>query len=353
MTKAEKQLREALAKIAEVASKAANGDTTAGNKEGDEHTHDNDESDVHEGCSIKMLPKRLLLKAAQTATTINPVNGPGFGAFANAVSDEVMAPEFLTLLVSKYWGPTPRKLTVSFMSPASLQLKQRILSHMNAWATRECISFVLTNGVGQVRISLGPGGYWSYLGTDVLLIPTNRPTMNLQGFSMNTPESEYRRVVRHETGHTLGFPHEHMRKELVDRIDPQKAYAYFMQTQGWSKAMVDAQVLTPLSQASIIGTPADQTSIMCYQLPGSITKNGMAIPGGKDINATDYAFAARIYPIPGHSEAPMQTGDEDWDDTEDVGNQELENAIRSTIINYSGTATRDPELAGATADSVA
>jgi hypothetical protein len=70
--------------------------------------------------------------------------------------------------------------------------------------------------------------------------------MNLQDFSMNTPESEYHRVVRHETGHTLGFPHEHLRKELVARIDPHKVYAYFLATQGWDRATVDAQVLTPL-----------------------------------------------------------------------------------------------------------
>ena len=51
--------------------------------------------------------------------------------------------------------------------------------------------------------------------------------MNLQGFTMNTPEAEYRRVVRHEAGHTLGFLHEHMRRELVARIDPEKAYEYY------------------------------------------------------------------------------------------------------------------------------
>ena len=55
-------------------------------------------------------------------------------------------------------------------------------------------------------------GYWSYLGTDVLHIPVDQQTMNLQGFTERTPESEYRRVVRHETGHTMGFPHEHMRR---------------------------------------------------------------------------------------------------------------------------------------------
>ncbi len=55
---------------------------------------------------------------------------------------------------------------------------------------------------------------------------------------MSTPESEYRRVVRHETGHTLGFPHEHMRKELVARLDPQKCYIYYRRF-GWDKRMVD------------------------------------------------------------------------------------------------------------------
>ena len=35
---------------------------------------------------------------------------------------------------------------------------------------------------------------------------------------------------------------------------------------------------------------------MCYQLPGSITRDGTPIVGGTDIDATDHAFAARLYP---------------------------------------------------------
>jgi hypothetical protein len=114
---------------------------------------------------------------------------------------------------------------------------------------------------------------------------------------MNTPESEYKRVVRHETGHTLGFPHEHMRRQLVNRIDRAKAIKYFARTDGWSPADVDAQVLTPLEDSTILGTTrADQLSIMCYQLPGSITKNGKPITGGTDIDPQDFKFAASIYP---------------------------------------------------------
>jgi hypothetical protein len=265
-------------------------------------------------CTPKVLPGRLLVKAAKTAVKINPVNAPGVGPVAQIAADLVSEPLRIAVLTAKYWGPTPRQLTVSFMETTPSNLRSRILSHMNAWNTRACISFVETHTGGDVRVSRGSGGYWSYLGTDILHIPKNRQTMNLQGFTMSTPESEYHRVVRHETGHTLGFPHEHMRKELVARIDPQKAYDYFLRTQGWDKQTVDQQVLTALDDSTIMGTPPDQTSIMCYQLPSSITRDGQPILGGTDINETDYAFAAKIYPKAGQQ---IMTADE-WPESEDV-----------------------------------
>ena len=214
-------------------------------------------------CTIKALPDRLWKKASHVAVKINGANAPVLSTMGSSAS--LMSPEFLTILTSKYWGASQRTLTVSFIPATTpFDLKARILSHMNAWQVG--IQFLQTTGVGKVRIAFGNSGYWSYLGTDILLIPNHQQTMNLQGFTMDTPESEFRRVVRHETGHTLAFPHEHMRGELVDRIDPQKAYDYFLKTQGWSKDVVDQQVLTPLVNESIMSTPADETSIMCYQL---------------------------------------------------------------------------------------
>src|SRR5262249_9042974 len=164
---------------------------------------------------------------------------PVFGPLAAAPEGfQVADPLQIAVVTSKYWGPTPRRLTVSFMESTPANLRTRIISHMNAWTQTACISFVETQGTGDVRISRGPGGYYSYLGTDILHIPRNRQTMNLQGFTMNTPEQEYKRVVRHETGHTLGFPHEHMRRALVARIDPAKAYPWFLEQYGWDKATV-------------------------------------------------------------------------------------------------------------------
>lgn len=67
-------------------------------------------------------------------------------------------------------------------------------------------------------------------------------------------------------------------------------------TQGWSEAEVRAQVLTPLEESSLRGTVPDPRSIMCYQIPGSLTKDGQPIIGGADIDRLDGEFAAQIYP---------------------------------------------------------
>jgi hypothetical protein len=52
-------------------------------------------------------------------------------------------------------------------------------------------------------------------------------------------------------------------RKLVARIDPEKAYDFFPADRGWSRQTVNEQVLTPLSQSSIMGTPADRDLIMC------------------------------------------------------------------------------------------
>ena len=248
-------------------------------------------------CQPKSLPKTQWVKAATRAAEINPVNAPSRRSIGLG---RPLQPLELAVMTTKYWGAKGVDLSVSFMDRPAKDLRDRILSHMNAWAKTSNVKFRYTAGQGQVRVArVQNDGYWSYVGTDVLSIPMNQQTLNLDSFTMGTPESEFVRVVRHEAGHTLGFPHEHMRKELVDLIDRQKAIAYFGQTQGWTPQEVEFQVLTPLSQGSLIATDhADPSSIMCYQIPGSLTKNGQPIIGGKDINSSDRDFIGRIYPVP-------------------------------------------------------
>lgn len=314
MSTKKNRYQEALAEIARIAETASYGTEYSGSGDG---KGSGSAGDSVSGCRVKALPARLQEKAAQVAARINPVNSPLRELLPRSVL--VDSPLRLTLLTAKYWGSAPRQFSVSFLESTPADLRARIVSHMNAWTATTGMSFAETSGTGEVRISRGPGGYFSYLGTDITLIPQNRQTMNLEGFTMGIDESEYRRVVRHETGHTLGFPHEHMRKELVARIDPAKAYRFFLATQGWNKQMVDQQVLTPLDDSSIFGTAPDQDSIMCYQLPGQITFDGLPIRGGTDINATDFAFAAVVYPKPSFTPEDAATrSEDDWNPSEDV-----------------------------------
>jgi len=252
-------------------------------------------------CTPRSLPKEKWIESADRAVTVNPANHPRIERLVRAMPDIHLDRLRIAVVTAKYWGAAGVKLTVGFLDNPPMDLRKRILLHMNAWAKTANVQFVESKASPQVRIARidqgDQAGYWSYVGTDVLSIPANEPTLNLQGFTMQTPESEFHRVVRHETGHTMGFPHEHMRRELVNKIDRQKAIDYFGATQGWSPAEVEQQVLTPIEEASIRGTAhADPHSIMCYQIPGTLTKDGKPIVGGLDIDKQDFKFSAMIYP---------------------------------------------------------
>jgi hypothetical protein len=251
-------------------------------------------------CTPKRLDPSLRYEAAENAISINQLNRAPVERLIKVLPGITNLRPYISVLTTKRWKTNGVDLSVSFMDSPSKELREKILFHLNAWGDNAAVRFRETNDVGTVRIAREggeDGGYWSYLGTDVLLIPQEEQTMNLEGFTMETPDSEFFRVVRHEAGHTLGFPHEHMRRDLIDLINKEKAIEYFMATQGWTREEVIAQVLTPIDESSLFGTPRpDPHSIMCYQIPGSLTKNGQPIPGGNDIDQIDREFCAACYP---------------------------------------------------------
>lgn len=248
---------------------------------------------VPDVCEIMTLPPPMLERAAYVAADINPANRP-----AVRVAD-AFEPQHLAVMTTKYWGAGGVDLTVGFLEETPADLRDLIINHMNAWSYFANVRFRWSKISPQVRISRGTSGYWSYLGTDILSVPMNQPTMSLSGFTMKTSDAEFRRVVRHETGHTLGFPHEHQRADIVALLDPLKTVAYFRRTQGWDERTTRLQVLTPIAESSLMGTPrSDPDSIMAYQFPGEVTKSGAPILGGEDIGEKDKEFAGKLYPRP-------------------------------------------------------
>ena len=252
-------------------------------------------------CTPKSIPQDQLLKSAENAVKINPLNHAPVERMARFMPQAELTKARISVVITKYWGIGGVYKTVAFMDSPKADLRKRIVQHMNAWSKTANVKFTQTADVSAANVRIAfeggaNGGYWSYLGTEIGEIPKDQQTMNLEAFTKKTPESEFHRVVRHETGHTLGFPHEHMRAALVALIDPAKAIEYFMRTQGWSEEEVREQVLTPLEESSLRGTAPDPKSIMCYQIPGELTKDGNPIIGGLDIDDMDFAFAAQIYP---------------------------------------------------------
>ncbi len=254
-------------------------------------------------CKTRLLTPAQAVTAMRRGLDINPANATDHATLARAGGDGRRGGQRrLAVVIARRWPRGGADLTVQFLDNPSAALKKRLLLHMNAWGQHANVRFAETRDVGMVRVARAnhppdDAGFWSYIGTEILGIEDELPTMNLEGFTMRTAESEFLRVVRHEAGHTLGFEHEHMRTDLVKRIDRRKAIAYYRKSDDWSAAETEEQVLTPLQSRSLMGTAeSDPLSIMCYQIPAEITKDGKEIAGGTDINATDHAFAAKVYP---------------------------------------------------------
>jgi hypothetical protein len=205
------------------------------------------------------------------------------------------------------WDTSGVRLTVGFLGSPTPTLRARILSHMNAWSETANVEFVESSDHPVVRIAfndeesdpLGLGKFWSLVGRDVLAAAPDEPTMNLEGLEEDSSEAKFKRYVRHEAGHTLGFEHEHLRRELVELLIPERVMEKYTSVYAWTEERVRAEMLTPLEEESILGTtPADPQSIMCYQIEPFLTTNNRLIPGGKDITDKDRAFAATCYPKP-------------------------------------------------------
>jgi len=207
----------------------------------------------------------------------------------------------LALLTDNKWqkGTT---LTITFMDGSSTQ-KTKVKKFAKYWVSKAKANIKLKflgSGSSMIRISfVADPGSWSYIGTDCLHIPANRPTMNFGWLRDDTEDAEYERVVVHEFGHALGCIHEHQNPAGGIHWNKPVVYAYYQgPPNNWTKAEVDSNIFQTYSKTKTQFTQLDPNSIMMYPIPKQFTTDGFSVGLNLHLSSTDISFIDKQYPKP-------------------------------------------------------
>lgn len=198
--------------------------------------------------------------------------------------------------MSKRW-PNRTALRVRFLNGDSRQ-RAAAFQRMQAIDALCGLSFrLVTSGPSEVRVMFNlDSGHWSYIGTDNRFISQHQQTMNI-GLESRDSSTEWDRVVLHETLHAVGFNHEHQHPRSVIPWNRDAVYRFYSETQGWSRAEIDAQVLNRSTASNIFGSEPDKMSIMMYPLPKELLLDPkFAVGWNTKLSPTDIQTLKNLYP---------------------------------------------------------
>jgi len=143
---------------------------------------------------------------------------------------------------------------------------------------------------GNVRIGFDASkGSWSMLGTDCLRSQPGEKTMNFAWMDAAT--------IMHECGHLLGMIHEHDNPDQNPiQWNLPALYKWAEQTQGWTKAQVDHNIVNKYKISQLNASKFDPYSIMLYFFPASLTLNHKATNINQRLSPVDVTYISKIYP---------------------------------------------------------
>jgi hypothetical protein len=155
----------------------------------------------------------------------------------------------------------------------------------------------------QIRITFDPKkGAWSMVGTEALDSSPPEPTMNL-GWLDGEQDFDFPQakgtgaVVIHEFGHAIGMVHEHSRQDAALPWNCSLVYSYLGgPPNNWDKATIDSNVLNPIPQGQLDGSPYDPYSIMHYYFQKEFFVEDIELPHVTELSDQDREWISKMYP---------------------------------------------------------
>ncbi|MFY0730299.1 hypothetical protein J1D76_16240 [Pseudomonas sp. NFX15] len=198
---------------------------------------------------------------------------------------------------TNFWAPG-RTLRIAFLS-GDQAFKDAVKAAARHWLPHISVTFNFVEGEqGDIRIASEPGVYFSYIGTNALLVEEG-PTMALSP-DLNMPQF-FAANVMHEFGHALGAEHEHLHPQANIPWNKQAVYAAHdvdedAEEGDYARSVVDNRYFNRLDASEVNYSPYDPLSIMHYRVRQDWTEGDFKIDLNLVLSEQDKAFMTQVYP---------------------------------------------------------
>jgi serralysin len=201
------------------------------------------------------------------------------------------------ILKNSRWQPGDR-ISIRYLD-GDPSLQDRVTKVALEWTKVANLNFdFVDTGPTDIRISFAAGsGSWSYIGKVCQGIPEPQATMNYGWLTVDSDETEVRRVVLHEFGHAIGLIHEHQNPK--GGIHWNKAAVYNDlggPPNNWSHATIDNNMFKFYPLSDVIPTDVDALSIMMYPIPKAWTTDQFSAGLNGELSESDRTLVANVYP---------------------------------------------------------